>query len=272
MKYSYKNDYLMSQSIVSFLSWLTPLLDTPQSFLHSYTQKKPKRYLRFDNLYSAYEQYDWSLSGEISDLSVVLAKAIEQRNEQDCERTCYEILKWGGVLRGNCDRIAHHSPNLCSYLQYVKERLSIDMTSDAYYQKEIEITAGFSKIYSAYIKDFIIYDSRVAAALGLLVRTFCEQSGISTIPYELCFAWTVGRSSGVRNPSLGSLIFPQLKIYKPEDYLENNIRANWLVSAIADITTSKFSLIDRDNRPRAIEQALFMIGYDVSGFTIFTVH
>ena len=37
------------------------------------------------------------------------------------------------------------------------------------------MNSGFTKIYSLYIDDFIIYDSRVGAALGFLVRCYCEE-------------------------------------------------------------------------------------------------
>ena len=126
---------------------------------------------------------------------------------------------------------------------------------------------GGSRV-TAYINEFIIYDGRVGAALGLLVREYCTQRSLANIPSELLFAWARGLESynpsavSRRNPSNQQYTFPEIKAYKPEFYFENNIRANWLSSEIVTTTKSKFS--SEENPLRAFEQALFMIGYDVS--------
>ena len=264
-----KNDYIKSPAVVDFMAWIEPLLDTQNSFKHGYIQKKPKAEFVCDNLYSAYEKYEWLLSGltgEITDLSKRLIKSLEESDEQACVRTCVDILRWGGVLNGNKTRVEKLAPHLCDELRFVSNRLALDLSSDEFYIRRINMTAGFSKIYSAYIDNFLIYDSRVGASIGLLVREFCTQRNINNIPMELLFCWNSGKSGNVmtRNPSNSEYKFPQWGA-DPAKHMENNIRANWLFSEIASTTKSKFTSIEESFRLRALEQALFMIGYDVSG-------
>jgi hypothetical protein len=259
-----KGEYMSSQVVIDFTYWLETVLDARQSFVHGYFHKKKRKLYEFDNLYSAYTGYDWDWEYSIEDLSRILMQSIVEHDENSCEDACYKILQWGGVKnRGNIKRISDLSPNLCAYIITVQQRLAMDLSSIDYYFPKIQMTSGFSKIYSACINNYMIYDSRVGAALGLLVRTFCTQSNLRYIPHELRVAWTTGRGEQVRNPSNDRYEFPKLRVYKEGDYLENNIRANWLMSLVASSTKSKFRNIDEPFRLRALEKALFMIGYDI---------
>ncbi|HEY5561056.1 MAG TPA: hypothetical protein VIK72_04725 [Clostridiaceae bacterium] len=91
------------------------------------------------------------------------------------------------------------------------------------------------------------------------------------VPEELLFAWGRGRENkyissqlNKRNPSSGSLMFPEL-LNKPKRHTESNIRANWLINAILKTTDSKFNKLEKGMQMRALEGALFMIGYKVKG-------
>lgn len=64
--------------------------------------------------------------------------------------------------------------------------------------------------------------------------------------------------------------FPKLD-NTPAKHTENNMRANWLLKAIIDNTKSDFAELDEKIRLRALEAALFMIGYDVKQQTSITV-
>ena len=116
------------------------------------------------------------------------------------------------------------------------------------------------------IDDFIIYDGRVGAASGLLVRKYCEEKGLKTIPIELLFAYGNSKENTVgvqnrRNPSQGIYKFPLLIANKK--HTENNIRANWILKEILSKSISKFNTIEPQTKLGAFESALFMIGYDV---------
>jgi len=259
-----KDDYLSSQAVKDFIGWMETHLDTPDSFAHGYVKKKGRKNFEFDNLFSAYKKYDWPYI--IDEFSAKLIWSLVESDDRSCVDACCSILEWGGVLRGNKERLSRLTPNPCAYFLAVQARLTTDLPSSEYFIPDIHMTSGFSKIYSAYIDDFIIYDGRVGAALGLLVRMFCEQTILPSIPHELLFAWARGRGSiDRRNPSRNGYNFPEIIYYRPGAYFENNIRANWLISEIARTTKSEFAKIEKPLRLRALEQALFMIGYDVSG-------
>lgn len=70
------------------------------------------------------------------------------------------------------------------YLMGAKEILNIGTYCTAS-GLSLKMNSGFSKIYSLLVDDFIMYDSRVAAALCLLVRRFCEAKGLNEVPGSL---------------------------------------------------------------------------------------
>jgi len=110
----------------------------------------------------------------------------------------------------------------------------------------------------------VIYDSRVGAALGLLIRNFLTDKNILEIPNELKFAYgkarpTKGDKSDKRNPSNENFKFPSLR-NNDKFHTLNNIRANWLLKDIADKSAFK----NESSPIRALKAALFMIGYSVN--------
>lgn len=74
-----------------------------------------------------------------------------------------------------------------------------------------------TKVYSLICESLVIYDSRVAAALGWIVVKYCQAMGLRQVPTELRFPWAPAKSAPgasnpkQRNPSAGSLIFPTLR-------------------------------------------------------------
>lgn len=285
-----KNDFLKTTSVKAFVKWIDGKIDSSNSFNHVYNMKKPVRRWECNSIYSAYENYFWPFryrdpfNGEVingntfdnsalslSILSQGLRKSIQDSDYGTCMNHCLSILQWGGVLPKNDRRIIGLGDDICNYLKKVKDRLSCDMLSNEYYYDEIVMNSGFTKIYSLYIDDFVIYDGRVGAALGFLVRKFCEDHSLEKVPNELAFAWGKGKEStyksssmNKRNPSKGNYIFPEL-MNNPKRHTESNIRANWLLREIVDKTDSKFNKLEKPLQLRALEASLFMIGYDVTG-------
>jgi len=259
-----KAEFQNSPNIKSFIKWIEPLLSTKGAFTHNYYHRDKKESFTFDNLYSAYKNYDWKPIDKFAD---DLKKSIDCNDDDMCLKACLAVLDWGNVsFKGNNNRVTNMlKPSRCAYFRGVKERLALNMKSNDYFYTGFHITSGFSKIYSAYVDDFIIYDSRVAAAFGLFAREYCKNINSSSVPVELQFAWTAGRDTyNRRNPCDDNYKFP--KLYIGKKYLENNIRANWLVSLIANETNSAFNSLDMPFRMRAIEQSLFEIGYDISSY------
>lgn len=281
-----KEQFLNRAAVQSFIDWISLRLDDKGSFNHHYILKRPRGVLwDCDSIYSAYENYQWSfnckcplsgfgLTGEtfeeckllLTDLSIGLRESIAQDDTELCQKYCISILEWGGVIPGNKNKVLGLDDNITTYLKNCKERLNADVFNLNGNYSDIIMTAGFTKIYSLLIDDFIIYDGRVGAALGLLVRKYCEEKGLRTIPPELLFAFGNSKENTVgvqnrRNPSQGIYKFPLLIANKK--HTENNIRANWILKEILSKSISKFNTIEPQTKLRAFESALFMIGYDV---------
>jgi len=155
--------------------------------------------------------------------------------------------------------------------------------------------AGFTKIYSLLLDDFLIYDSRVAAALGMLIVDLCRSNSRQTVPERLRFLRMDARPkrdpdsnrrvpAQLRNPDFGLLRFSAQR--SDAAYLVHNIRAGWLLRDAIEripIADRLSQLIPDDAKCspgaaccaqpqpprlsalRAVEAALFMIGYDLSG-------
>jgi hypothetical protein len=142
-------------------------------------------------------------------------------------------------------------------------------------KNDIHINSGFTKLYFLLVDDFIMYDGRVGAALGLLGRLYAEEKGLAAIPDPVKFSFGSGKvavpntGENRRNPSTNKYILPEYSGNRAR-HLSDNIKASWLLQAIADRTTSRFSLLPQDPplnmRLTAIQSALFMVGYDVISY------
>lgn len=279
--------YCGSPDVQEFIKWISNLLDTEDSFAHSYIIAKTKEKWKCDSIYTAFENYKWpfyytNINGKrihgssfadskkaLEECSEQLIKSLYLNDEETCFSACRQILEWGGVTNKNVDRIRQMS-NRCDYFKGVIKILESDNNLEGYINSGIIMNSGFTKIYSLIVKDFIIYDSRVGAALGLLVRKFCEETKKEKIPEELRFSWGLKRQTlnnqnkqneNPRNPSNQMYKFPLLTNSKL--HIENNIRANWLLKEILNKTNSNFNCLDGTIALRALEAALFMIGYEV---------
>jgi hypothetical protein len=281
-----RNEYVNRLPVNEFIIWIEEKLDNKNAFIHKYTMKKPAMKWNCSSIYSAYENYYWPfksqnpINGEIvsgktfleslnflNRMRTGLKESIIRQDIELVRKFCFAILSWGGVLPRNDKKIIELEDTIIDYFIKVKEILNPEHCNIENSFNNIIMNSGFTKIYSVLIDDFIIYDGRVGAALGLLVRRFCEEKGIDTIPQELLFAFGKGRESkptaiNRRDPSLGRYKFPNLQ-NNPIEHIRNNIKANWLLKEILLNTNSKFNNLDKSVQMRALEAALFMIGYDV---------
>ncbi|MBP3517006.1 MAG: hypothetical protein J6K31_01070 [Parabacteroides sp.] len=250
-----------------FVDWLLDKIDN--KFEHGYVNRKTNQPWCCLNVYDAYEKYEWPFSvgqGEkkgrtfeesehlLKQLSGNLKDSLLREDNDLCRYTCLKVLEWGGVLRGNREKIEMLSEEdgLVRYLKAVPDKLKQNEYEGVY------MNSGFTKIYSLYIENFVIYDSRVGAALGYLVRKFCQESG-NDIPDALRFAYGKGRGNRNRNPDPVRNRFPLLS---NRNHVENNLKANRLLQKVLS-RPSKFTKLRPDNALRALEAALFMIGYQL---------
>lgn len=261
-----RESFVKDSSVNDFIQWLSIKLDA--GFIHSYTDRRTQKVWDCISIYDAYKKYQWGGKGfqknaeTLDKLSSDLKNGIENKDTAKCSTACLEILRWGGVLRGNREKIKGIE-SLVQYLKDAKKKLATGKIESRDFYKEVYMNSGFTKIYSLYIDDFIIYDSRVGAALGFLVRRYCEEKKLDKIPELLRFAYGNSKGGTNRNPSIGDYKFPLLRNAGYYDnHIENNLKANWLLKEVLSYP-SAFKNIPEQRQLRALEAALFMIGYEV---------
>jgi len=294
-----KTEYLAQPKVAQFIEFLRRrLLSDDVQFAHAYEMETRGRSdatipWSCDSIYDAFLKYDWRYSyqdphtGEkhtgssfdeservLSLLSKKLRKAVAENSSTEASYCCQMVLDWGGVLgsskKGNKKKLESFDGALAGYLAETKLLFdSQEVQLDTQYRVSTEgksfdvvMNAGFTKIYSILCEEFIIYDGRVGAALGLLVREFLEHINESKVlPDSLAFHYGRAKNSKVkRNPSSRSLKFPGLSSSSPA-HIRSNLKANWILQDLTRRGAGKFSTLK--NPLRGIEAALFMIGYRV---------
>lgn len=293
-----ETNYLNLPEVSDFVDWLRKLSSQSddESFPHSYEieakrRKKTKERWSCNNLYEAFEKYEWSFSfidvyknknitgntyrdseEQLNYLKGLLLAGVKKNDNVQCLNSCIMILKWGGVLGGdeigNKKKINEMSEDISCYLKSVKEYFDNDPVLTSRYSVKVKgkecpiiMNAGFTKIYSLLCGDFIIYDGRVGAALGLLVRTYLTGKSIEKIPGSLDFRYGRARNSKVnRNPSTEKYEFKPLGSSDPV-HIRNNLKANWIIKSI-DLSSAE-GFKQQSNPARAFESALFMLGYRI---------
>lgn len=171
------------------------------------------------------------------------------------------VFHWGGVYTttlhgGNKPWLAANHLSLHSILQtVVKDHATGDDLSKV---ANLRFNSGMTKVYSLLIDDFIIYDSRVAAALAWLIsRWWATTLGreASKLPLSLrigCLAAN-GNAAAFRNPD--SSVFRTLS-NRPYEHYQWNVRANWILGS----AQQKAGKRSQFKNLREIEAALFQMG------------
>lgn len=284
-----KHAYL-SGIVEQFVGWLAEHLDSAE-FTHSYSNRRTNDQWTCNSIYHAYQQYDWQHPG-IEKLGVAAGRTYvtnsralaAMRDELNTAITSGDdlrtqvaagcVMHWGGVSRGNVTWLIATQKGLAQLIGKTSVALDAgDIESVPRCSGVLRFNAGMTKIYSLICKDFIIYDSRVAAALGLAIVKFYRQIGHTELEERLMFPVpphyeaSTATNPKRRDPSEAELIFPALRAALP--YVRWNIRANWLLNAVLDHPAAQSSrfleLASRSEQLRALEAALFMIGYDLPG-------
>ena len=293
-----KAAYLSAPHVQDFIAWVSNNLCN-STFAHSYINRKSKKAWSCSSLCDAYHKYHWpatptplvrahssvtagtTFATNAAILSVLqdqLNTGLSTNNLKQVTVAAVNVMTWGGVRPGNVSWLLHPSTQkiLLNTLQTTRTALnSGDTGHPPLTASSLRFNAGMSKIYSLICDDFIIYDSRVGAALGWMVVKFCTSHRLHAVPAELNFPWSPAKGSAhaltpkQRNPSTTLLQFQRLK--SATHHAEWNLKASWILDAIlkhpttAACTTDCFHALAPDQRLRALEAALFMIGYDLSG-------
>lgn len=283
-----KDEYL--DQVSPFVEWMSRNLDTT-TLRHRYRNRRDNTHWQCNSLYHAYQSYAWrypaipeieletghTFASNAEALQALQGNLVDSLGPDGSDakalEATIEVMRWGGVSAGNVKWLNNNKVGLSGMLRDIREALNAGDTQDNRLRSEsLRFNAGMTKVYSLICDDFIIYDSRVAAALGWAVVQFCNASGKATIPAALKFPWAPAhegpnaQAPKQRNPSQGELLFPLLR--SGSMHAEWNLKASWLLRAVLDhpnVAQSGFTQnpIPGDNALRALEAALFMIGYDL---------
>ena len=261
------------------------------------------------SIYNAFERYYWPFSyinlidnhgktvrGDtfedsertLNEIKEHLKTSIIDQDQEKTLNACKMVLDWGGVLRRgrkgktNEDKLIDINKRfgLVNYLNKAQELLNPNTASTTNYfeihdqQKKCSIlimNSGFTKIYSILVENFIIYDGRVGAGLGLLLSQFKKQSPDTNVDV-LMFAYGNAANSAKclnnnmrRNPTEANLYFSNLfqgqsQEQKSIKHIQNNLKASWLIDEIIKKLPDNSGFSGANNPARALEAALFMIG------------
>lgn len=267
-----KSNYLNRAVVTGFVTYLAKVLSGNIKVNHTYYDRKKRDDYNFITLYDAFTQYHWNNEGykENSDKIDLLVDGFTNANTNSDSfyKACLDTLEWGAGNKGLSlytynaqwlDKLGT-APNVKDNLDEALELLDSELPCFTEFGGKYRMNAGFTKIYAFMSPDtFIIYDSRVAAALAFLVTKYCEQEGLSGVPAELGFTIADAQGKSCRNPSIieKGYIFSKWGSDQKKHAI-SNVQANWILY-------SAFKRVEHStpfDDIRQIEAALFMIGYD----------
>jgi len=208
----------------------------------------------------------------LDELSDGLTSARDASSDHDFADWAMATMEWGGVGK-NKGWIKRHTTGLVqrvleanAFISTCDDDVARWLRSAKHQVNGLKFNAGWTKVYALVNHEFIIYDSRVAAALAWLVCVWLGKGEESrkTMPGGLlafgCLKANEGQNQKhpkSRNPRPG--IFPNID-QNPIEHLKWNIRANWVLEKSLRLAgQSAF-----DNL-RELEASLFTLGYALNG-------
>lgn len=226
------------------------------------------------SLREASEHYSWPAGhggATLEALSIALQREMKEGNEVKAGDVCRNIFRWGGVARKETDLSLQwvvkqvKCKTLIPSLRRAVDLLSPSDTRSTDIDQEFAadkllMNSAMTKVYVAADEAgrVVMYDSRVGAALCLLVRQFMRSAKIVEIPAALVFFWGPPTAGPRRNrdPSDEKYRVKSLNGYKVTGAMR--AEAAWGAGVIAEIVTKQLEVTTRD-----LEKGLFMVGYKV---------
>ena len=179
-------------------------------------------------------------------------------NPNDLRIATEITLKWGGVFtKGNKDKAINVSYDLKKDFEEVLTKWKDINQNDAIFTPtdnfEFTSNAGFTKVYSLLLPDFVIYDSRVSVALAYLM----EQCFVDKIPEFLRIYIPASKVTDQTKRQVNNF-FTSTHQKDSKHFYSNVISSILLKESLKLINENDSSVKLRD-----LEASLFMMGYDV---------
>lgn len=282
LDYIENDQYLHSEYALKFTSFLHQIIHGKRNIYCQYVPKKDKRNMfSITSFEEGVKQYIWAgksfseTKSVIEKLSYNLSLAIKENDELMMLQGALSILEWGQVYRGCIDWLLQHSKNdqlissiinssnIISGSTYISESEFIKLFDrDGTYR----CNSGTTKIFAMCSSKSIIYDGRVACAIGMLVHDFLIENDIDYLPHELNFLMdATQRDTSKYTPP--SYLFASKKDVTNSLYNQavSNLKINLILQHIVNqLPSDLFGSSSPKEQFRAIEASMFMIGYQVN--------
>lgn len=274
--------FIHSKYVSEFTHFLSKIISGERPIFSKYTPRKDKQnHFSIVSFKQGLEQYTWGGKSfiqthqVIGHLSKKINHAIDTKDEHLMLQTALSILDWGQVYRGCIDWLLIHSENqqLVRAITYSSKVIDGTLTIPAndfalLFDRggKYRCNSGTTKIFSLCSKKSIIYDGRVACAIGMLVHDFLIENQIPHIPKDLNFLMDAAQ----RNTSkYTSAAYSFASKVDSANALFNQAVSNLKINLILQklIHNSKDSILgfsEAQQKMRAIEASMFMIGYEVN--------
>jgi hypothetical protein len=272
--------FLNDPHVRKMLEWFCQQYPPSGSFTHAYRDRASGERWSCRGFHQAFTTYRWNDKSWLQNKKQLgafrsrLRQGLSSRDRDDVFQACTAILRWGGVWANNGRYLERRRPVIIQEIEHLADVLARDheptqldiRRNPSDKSTECRMNAGFVKIYSVLLDHFVIYDGRVGAALGLLTRQFCEQTGRTEVPASLRFAYGSPKEGlnptepKIRNPTNGNHRFPKLR-NDPHQHTVQAMRASWFLRAAIESDAGPFT--QGEDGFHEIAAGLFMIGYDL---------
>jgi hypothetical protein len=286
-----KQQYLARPEVVNFTTFLSDALKGKASLDHHINirdRRLPagaaRGHLQIDSLQQAFENYWWDRerfdvnAKKLEKAQKIVRAAIGMEPAIDGTKQAlgalHAVLEWGAggtgqkLYTSNMEWARNAGDSLIRRLSVGRQLMSDDDPNVTPFDDSDgpRMNAGLTKYYSLACEGVVIYDGRVGAALGYLVRKFCIAHRLERVPESLAFRWGAQNASSPqaalnRNPSLGNLNFQRLPAKGGAAWATQNIHANWVIQAAKEQANADWC--GGPDGLRKVEAALFVMGYEV---------
>jgi hypothetical protein len=280
-----RSDFLRLPEVIRFTDWLVCELPQWPVQLQIASSKFVPQGLHAKTVFGQLipQQYRWRAAGMLSGdwaescakthaLSRALRAGVAAADAPATMRACSDILLWGGERNaavGARPFLLAQGVALPTYIAQTGRQMSLD---------EGDLEAGFpavkamnsmlTKVHAFYSQDGLpIYDSRVSAAIAALVEYWRQAGAQSVLPRMLQFPLAGGSAKPQHKLQClfekpmthGQLIYNHAAT--PARWAGAKLRLAWIMAEVLRKAPHLFA--GETNRMRAMEAALFMVGYDL---------
>lgn len=212
-------------------------------------------------------------------LSQNLRMAVANRDNNATLNSAWKVIEWGGGNKttGAYPFLENLGPNLVPYLLQVQAAFALTTADAGLLVPPVQkMNSMLTKVHAFLATDGLpIYDSRVAVAIGTLVEAWRQdpQSALAATPIPRALHFP---TVPARNPERATVTRKFPTATKPAHLREYNttncaawssakVRLAWLLQQLLFSNPMTFNAAGAmPDRMRALEAALFMIGYDVN--------